>query len=203
MVKYVSMLVAAVVALSLGGCAHPYVSKAHAFRKELEAKDYDAASKMMAANPRIWYEKREGEGSAWTFGGGRWKVWDKEFNGTSVHEEWVPANRSVSSIAIETNDYFRMLERDPAPWLHTYFFNDEGLIEGQMISGVPEERDPGAGFRNEGRGDEFDAWYRKTYPKEYDYIRPNGKIDPTSDRALMTRSRLQEWREAVGLDNNR
>lgn len=186
--------------VALAGCVHPFVRTAREFRAALDADDFAAARAMMTDNPRTWYDGREGEGFAWVLGTpGRWHEWDTEFNGVSERGAWVAGERSVSAVAVETNDYFELIGRDPSPWLHTYFIDDDGLIEGQMISPVPAERDPTRGERNPGRGDEFDAWYRESYPEEYEHVRPDGRLDPTGDRAAITRKRLVEWREAVGL----
>ena len=50
-----------------------------------------------------------------------------------------------------------------------------------------------------GREEEFQAWARAHEPDEYAYLRPNGRIDPSGDRAPRTRALLLRWREAIGL----
>lgn len=178
------------------GCAHPMIRTAEAFRAAVKAGDYDMARVYMSADPRTWYGEREGEGNAWTLGAGRWKTWDTEFSGRSELGPWQIGEQRIFAVAVEDNDYYRLINRDPSPWLLTYFFDDEGRIEGRMVSSVPDELRPPSP-ENADLGEAFDTWLRQKYPQEYEYLRPGGEIDPTGDRAARTRAKLEEWRAAT------
>jgi hypothetical protein len=104
---------------------------------------------------------------------------------------------TVWAIASESNDYYRLTERKDTPTYRiTYYFDDEGLIEGYLISDAhPEKPSP----PKQSREEEFEKWAAETYPDEWHYLRPEGKLDPSEDRAERTRALLVEWRAAVGL----
>jgi hypothetical protein len=191
-------LVIAVLVLAAAGCTSPMVRTVESFRAAVEAGDYDAARAWLTEDPRTWYGAREGPGEPWTLGDGRWKAWDDEFNGESEVGPWQVGERRVYAVAVEINDYYRAIERDPSPWLLTYFFDDGGRIEGRMVSSVPAHLGSGREPRPD-RGGAFDRWLRETHPGEHAYLRPDGRIDPTGDRAARTRAMLEAWRREVGL----
>lgn len=173
------------------------VATVEAFRAARDAGDNDLARSFLSDDPRVWYEKHEGPGDPLKLGAGRYAVWDKHFNGRSELGSWTVDGNSVWAVAEETNDYFRLLEReDISRYRITYFFDGEGRIEGYLISAA--EPDTPSPPRND-RFEEFEAWARANHPEEWDYLRPGGKLDPTGDRAPRTRLLLEAWRREVGL----
>ena len=163
-------------------------------RAALDREDYETAKTFLTENPRVWYDGREGEGFPWTLDGGRWKGWDGHFNGVSTlqgplqaqgHEVWADFH--------EINDYFRLTGRSGGYFRKTWFFDEEGKIEGYMISRVPGAPEP-----TKGRFEEFEAWAKENDPDELAYLLPGGRIDPTGDRPQRFRAILERWREATG-----
>lgn len=164
------------------------------FRDALAEDDLESARRWLAEDPRVWWGTRTGEGSPWILGQGRWKAWDEHFRGEGRALGWTARGDTVTSVIVETNDYYRLTERGPERHRRTYFLDDRGRITGTMISSIEEEGDG-----RDGRADEFDAWLRERYPEEYVDLRPGGEIDPTGTRAARTRAFLEEWRREVGL----
>ncbi len=189
--------VAVVTLLMIAGCQQPKVDTVEAFRGARKSGDLDTARTYLTADPHVWYEQREGPGKPWKLGAGRWKTWDDHFNSTGDLGPWHVEGRTVWAVATEVNDYFRLTERtDVSRYRISYFFNDAGLIEGYMISAAdPDNSDP----PSDSRADEFAAWAEANHPREWSYLRPGGKLDPTGDRAARTRALLEIWREEVGL----
>jgi hypothetical protein len=188
---------AVVTLLLMAGCRQSQVASVEAFRATREAGNLDTARSYLTRDPRVWYGQREGPGSPWTLGAGRWKPWDDHFKGHSDLGRWQVDGRTVWAVATETNDYFRLTERtDISRYRITYFLDDAGLIEGYMISDADPDK---PGPPSDSRADEFVAWAEANHPDEWAYLRPGGKLDPTGDRAPRTRALLLQWRETVGL----
>jgi hypothetical protein len=170
------------------------VARAKEFRSLLERRDYDAARRLMAPDPREWWEKRDGEGRPWTIGpgaGGPWAAWDDQFRSTKEVLRWEPADRSATTVIRETNDYFRLLERGFVTSELTYFFDEAGRIEGLLIRA--------AGERPPGRTDEFLAWAKAHEAAELQTLMPGGEIDPSADHPERFRRLLVRWRKEAGL----
>ena len=187
----------ALVLFTLGACRSTppesdSIARAERFRALKTAGDYEAARRMMAADPRRWWEVREGEGSPWTIGErGRWADWDEHMRSQSEELEWAAEPGAVTLLVSEINDYYRLLERGPQQVRYTYFFDEAGVLEGFMIAA--------AGERDPGRADEYLEWAAEHETEELSYLRPGGKIDPTGDRAERTRAQINRWRASVGL----
>jgi hypothetical protein len=168
------------------------IARVQAFRALRQAGDYDAARLLMSDDPRRWWGEREGAGSPWTLGTrGRWADWDDHMQSTSEVLEWTAGDHSATLLAAESNDYYRLLERGPQKVSYTYYLDAAGLLTGYLIA-APGPRDPG-------RTDDYLAWAAANEPEELAYLRPNGEIDPTGDRAPRTRAQLTRWRTAEGL----
>jgi hypothetical protein len=167
-----------------------------AFRELRDEGRLEDAAGFIAADPRKWYDQKEGEGRPWTLSGpGRWQAWDDHFRGTTEQvSEWREETDSVHADFFEINDYYRLTERGGGYWRGTYIFDGTGQIAGFMISGVPEQEAPS------GRREEFQVWARSHYPDEAEYLMPKGSLDPTGDRAPRMRSLLNQWRTAIELD---
>ena len=176
---------------------HPHVATIEAFRAARRAGDLETARQHLGDDPRVWYDAREGAGSPWKLGEGRWKTWDDHFNGSSDMGPWHVEGSRVWAVVEEMNDYFRLIERRDMPrYRITYFIEDDGRLGGYMIS--PADPDaPNSPMVS--RFDEFEAWARVNEPTEWAYLRPGGRLDPTEDRARRTRALANRWRSSVGL----
>jgi len=179
------------------GCASTQVASVQSFRAARAAGDLDLARTYLTEDPRVWYEKRDGEGLHWTLGAGRYKVWDEHFNSVSDLGPWHVQGLTVWAVTTETNDYYRLIERrGVSRYRVSYFFNDHGRIEGYMISdAAPDHPTPPA----PSRADEFAAWAKQDHAQEWEYLRPGDRLDPTGDRAQRTRAQANLWRIEVGL----
>ena len=182
------------------GCSgtDPMIENVEAFRSAREAGNYAVAQSYLSSDPRVWYEKREGEGFPVKMGAGRYKAWDDHFRSEGDIAPWTAEGRTVWAIATEMNDYYRLIEReDESRYRITYFFDDAGTIEGYMISD-PYAGEPSA--PSVSRIDEIEAWALANDPDEWEYLRPGGSLDPTGDRAPRTRVLINKWRQEVGLE---
>ena len=193
-----SRLLLALLALLATACRttrDPGVAIVESFREARDAGDLDAARSYMSADPRRWWDEKEGEGSPWTLGtGGPWSAWDDHFNGVTERvTDWQVEDDAVHADFFETNDYFRLTERGGGYWRGTYFLGADGKIVGFMISGVRGRES------TEGRGDEFREWAFANHPDEAEYLMPEGSLDPTGDRPPRMRRLLEAWRGAIGL----
>jgi len=169
------------------------IATVEAFLAARAEGDLEKARAYMSADPRVWYDSKQGDGSPWNLAGGRWSVWDEHFRGSSEHEGWHVEGDAVWADFLEHNDYFRLTERGPGWYRATYFFDGEGLLAGLLIGAAPGREKP------QGRRAEFEAWAREHRPDEAEYLMPGGAIDPTGDRAPRMRALLEEWRASVGL----
>jgi len=209
-----AVVVPVLLVVSMIGCAANDRSRANnpdpialveSFRAASDRGDLDAARAYLADDPRVWYEKREGEGLAWTLGAGRWKAWDEHFESVSTPGPWHAEGDTVWRINEEWNEYYDLIERTDRPrYRLTYFLEEDAggrrRIKGYMISAAdPDAPPPDPGVRRD-RADEIEAWAEANEPDEWAYLRPGGKIDPTGDRAARTRALINRWRGSVGLD---
>ncbi len=190
---------------TLSACGSSRIETVERFRAAREAGDLDAARARLAQDPRVWYDKKEGDGRAWTLGAGRYKAWDEHFNSVSTPGPWHTEGDTVWRINEEWNEYYDLIERtDRSRYRITYYLEDAPgggrIIKGYMISAADPDappRDPGA---RRDRLDEIEAWATANDPDEWAYLRPGGKLDPTGDRPQRTRALFNQWRESVGLD---
>jgi hypothetical protein len=167
------------------------VRRARAFWEAREAGELDRARSLQTADPRTWWDVREGPGEPWTLGAGRWKPWDDHFRGTSTPGPWSVEGDAATSLVDEINDDYRLTERGSQPYRLTYFFDADGRISGELVASVSSS--------SAGKEKDFQTWAQANEPDEYAYLRPGGRIDPSGDRAPRTRALLLRWREAVGL----
>jgi len=202
--RHVCFIAAAGALLSMNGaCAHSPIRTVDSFRAARASGDLDAAAEYLGGNPRVWYESKEGEGSPWRLGAGRYKDWDEHFRSESNPGPWrqepMPdGGFKVWRVVEEWNEYYALIEREDTPrYRITYFLGRDRSIEGYMISAAsPDE--PRA--ESVSRFDDVRAWCEANDPDEWAHIRPGGKLDPTGDRAERTRSLFNRWRESVGLE---
>ncbi|UCE02003.1 MAG: hypothetical protein JSW67_12165 [Candidatus Latescibacterota bacterium] len=96
---------------------------------------------------------------------------------------------------LELNDWYRLVDRTPVPYLIYYFVDGENRVAGKLIQTIEGvERPPD-------RLPEFEAWAQKKYPGLLDELMPGGNIDPALEKAQLWKEKLLEWREEVGLPN--
>ena len=181
----------------LAGCADQRISTVESFHAARKAGDLDLARSYLSADPRVWYDSKEGEGSVWKLGGGRYKQWDTHFRGKSELGPWHVESGTLWAVAEEMNDYFRLIERQDMPrYRITYFFDDQDRISGYMISAADPDA-PSSPMVS--RYEEFETWAFANDPEEWEYLRPGGSLDPTGDRAERTRVLANRWRASVNL----
>lgn len=150
---------------------------------------------MMGPDPRRWWEKPEGDGQPWRIGddgNDSWADWDDHFRSRGEIVAWTEDDASATALVRETNDYFRLLERGWVSNVITYYFNEDGLIDGLSIDAT--------GDRTQGRTEEFLAWAKTHDLAELEYLMPGGEIDPTGDHPVRFRNLLNRWRRSAGLD---
>lgn len=190
-------LIAIIVLACVSGCRSSSVQTVEAFRTARSEGDLDLARTYMAEDARVWYGSRDGAGEPWRLAAGRYKTWDEHFRGVSDYGPWNVEDDCVWAIVEESNDYYRLTERQDTPrYRMTYFIDDDGLLEGCMVSaaypGLPA-------FPEVSRFDELEAWALEHEPEEWAYLHPGGELDPTGDRAERTRALANRWRRSVGL----
>ncbi|MCI0329946.1 MAG: DUF5050 domain-containing protein [candidate division Zixibacteria bacterium] len=145
----------------------------------------------LADTCRIWFEKKEGPGRPWKMDG-PWAHWDEFFHSKQTYRDWKSEGNAVSAIIDETNDYYRLLDWEPAPVLLTWWLDGNDKIAGYLVKGLEE-----GPAKN--RMEEFKEWAQKNHPEELAYLLPEGKINPDGDRPERWRKILVEWRKAAGL----
>lgn len=167
------------------------------YRQAKKSGDFDLARSLLSEKPRVWYEKREGDGIPIVLGNEKYGEWDRHFRSKGEIGVWTVEENSVWAIATEDNDYFRLIERETvSQYRITYFFDSSGKIEGYMISAAYPDRPNSPSIS---RFDEVEAWALANHAEEWEYLRPGGKLDPTGDRAQRTRKLINLWRLEVGL----
>ena len=112
----------------------------------------------------------------------------------SRNESYSVEGNALTFIVRELNDYMKLLDREPARYTITYFFDDEQRIEGTLIAGLPD--DDGAEVRPD-RLDEFLAWAEADHAQEMKILMPEGRIVPSRDNARRFRELLNEWRASM------
>ena len=173
---------------------HPLYAKLLGYREARKAKDTQRIASYLAEESRIWFDKKEGPGELRKpSGDGPWTEWDREMKSTSKTHEYEVIGNELVIVVSETNDYFKLLDRKPKPYLTTYWFDADERIEGMLVSSMPKEAN------NNGRFEEFKAWADEHYPGVLDELEPDGRIIPSKVNAIRWRKLLIEWREAAGL----
>lgn len=170
---------------------HPLFQKVKAYRHANTAHDTAQARALLAEGAARWYEKREGPGAPIKPADkGPWSDWDEYFKGRSYIESHAVDSNRVTIRLMEINDYYRLIERGPAPVNITYFFNAHEKITGILVFSAGETAD---------RFEEFKKWAEKNRSEDLKYLMPEGAIVPTRDRAQKWREVLNEWRRSAGL----
>ena len=170
---------------------HPLIKKVNAYRTASAEHDTARAQAMLAKGAARWYEKKEGPGMPIKLGGkDPWSDWDEYFKGSSEVESYKVDRNQVTIRLVEINDFYRLIERGPAPVNLTYYFDADEKITGILVFSAGKQAD---------RLGEFKKWAQKNRPQDLKYLLPEGKIVPTLDRAKKWREVLNEWRSSAGL----
>lgn len=171
---------------------HFLVKKVNAYRQANADHDTARVQALLAKGAARWYEKKEGAGMPIKPAGkGPWSDWDEYFKGSSQVESYRVDSNQVTIRLMEINDFYRLIERGPAPVNLTYYFDADEKITGILVFS--------AGKKTADRFDEFKKWAEKNRPDDLKYLMPEGEIIPTLDRAKRWRVVLNEWRGSVGL----
>lgn len=171
---------------------HPLFQKIKTYRQANAEHDTTQARALLAQGAARWYEKKEGPGMLIKPAGkGPWSDWDEYFKGKSQIESYVVDSNRVTIRLMEINDYYRLIERGPAPVNLTYYFDADEKISGILVFS--------AGEKKVDRFEEFKKWAEKNRADDLKYLMPKGEIIPTRDRAQKWREVLNEWRRSVGL----
>jgi hypothetical protein len=178
---------------SLISCASSErIGSVQAYRDAHARGDLSAEAALVAPGARTWYESKSGDGEPLTVGkSGRYAHWDEFFRSRSVLTGWSVNGDTVSAVVHETNDFYRLLDWEPAPYRMTWWLDGKGRIAGVLIQSTPE--------KPKNRMPEFREWASAHHPDELSYLMPGGHLDPTGDRAERWKAILTEWRTDAGL----
>jgi hypothetical protein len=167
----------------------PLVATVTKYREAKKRDDLATQRSLLAPGARMWFEKKEGEGSKLgeEGGGDPWKDWDDFFRSESKVEETVVDGRSVRLTMSETNDWYRLVERPPSRYYMTYDLDAQGRIASVLVHGIPGEK-------SKDRLPEFKEWAKANRPGLLEKLMPDGKLDPALDKAKLWKASLLEWR---------
>lgn len=173
---------------------HPLIEKVKAYQEARNRGNEAAVRDFFSEDSRIWFEKKEGPGRIRNRdGGGPWADWDKFFKSQSTYQDYSVEGSAVTVLALETNDFYRLIDRPTIPVRLTYYFNTEGRAEGMLVASAKRDDDP------KDRFDEFKEWAGRKRPHELKHLMPDGEIVPDLERAKLWRKLLSEWRADAGL----
>lgn len=173
---------------------HRWIRLAREYRRAVTEGDTARVAALQAPNARVWFDEKSGPGRPLSAKGkGPWADWDAFFRARSRQSDYVVEGNAVRFTNLETNDWFRLVERVSLPYHILYFFDDEDRIAGKLVRAIEgQERPPD-------RQDEFEAWAAKKHPGLLATLMPDGRIDPRLENARLWKKHLQEWRADVGL----
>lgn len=172
---------------------HAWVRLVHEYRAAVKAHDVDAVRRLQTPDARVWFDERKGEGRPLSAGGkGPWAEWDRYFRARSTASDPIVVSEGVRITNLETNDWYRLVDRTPVPYYIFYFVKD-GRISGKLIQSMEgAERPPD-------RLSDFEAWAEREYPGLLEELMPGGNIDPRLEKAKLWKQKLLEWRRDAGL----
>ena len=124
------------------GCTHPLQRNLEAYREAKKRGDHATVAKYLAPDARIWFHKKEGPGRPLRPKGSPYKDWDKHFNSTSTRRDLQVIGRTVTYISQESNDFYRLIDGQIGPALTTYYFDQDGKINGMLYEPIPQESPP-------------------------------------------------------------
>lgn len=191
-------LIPLLVSLALGagefGPTHPHVDAVHRFRAAMNAGDHAAATALLAADSRIWFGEKIGEGQRRSIdGGGPWAAWDEVFRSRSAVRDVKVDGSMVRTRVEEMNDWYRLIERAPSVYFVSYWFDEDGRIAETLIHADPDAPE------GEDRLADFRAWADAKHPGAVEALMPQGEIVPSRANAERWTELLLEWRASSGL----
>lgn len=174
---------------------HPLYAKLLGYRAAKKTHDAELISKYMAKESRIWFDDKTGPGTLRKpTGEGPWAGWDREMKSTGKILEYEVIDNKLVTVVTETNDYFKLLDREAKPYLLTYWFDENKKIEGMLVSKMPETKEKSNKY------EEFKAWVDVNHPGAIAKLQTDeGNIIPSKENAIRWRKLLIEWRKATGL----
>lgn len=171
------------------------VEVVQAYRAAVEAGDSTTARALLAPGARAWFEQVEGEGEPLDPFAGRWSAWDDHFRSEQELERpWAATGDTAHTVVLETNNFYRLLDRPGTRYRLGYWVGEDGRIVGRLIDGLVG---PAGEHVDMGRMEEFLAWAQENAMGELVAVMPQGRIDPTQPRRFD--ELLRRWREAAGL----
>src|SRR5207237_2301918 len=107
---------------------------------------------------------------------------------------------SVEFRLVETNDWYRLLERPPSATRLVYWFDAQDRIAGTLVQGVPA---PPTVPPRPGRMAEFKAWEAARDSSTLAWLLPGGRLMPDLAHARRWKAELTAWPRAAGLPAGR
>ena len=175
------------------------IAKVQELMAARKAGDEAAASALMAADPRIWFDKRSGPGEPWGLVT-KWTHWDDYFHSRNDYSGFREAGDVVTADGTEINDFYRLIERPPQKFRATWWIDASGKVSGFLY----EPR--GSTAAVEDRFDQFKEWARKDeaggagVPDARRPDRPHGR--PAGTLPRHSRRMAQGGRPAAGRDSD-
>ena len=162
-----------------------------------EAGDARRAKTVLAADSRVWFEAHAGAGERRDPGGkDAFADWDRYFHAQKQVSFVSAAADSVEFDLVETNDFYKLLDRPPSHARLVYWFDAADRITGTLVQSIPPP--PGAA-PPANRMPEFEAWERARDAKLLSWLLPNGRLDSDLAHARRWKRELVAWRRAAGL----
>jgi hypothetical protein len=171
-------------------CNSDKKSNAEIVKEFLDAREKkDSARYMSLVSPdmRVWYEEKKGEGNKWN-PNSAWAKWDDYFKPVKTYGEFKEDSNAVFVVVTETNNFFKLIDRKPAPVLLTWWLNKEQKIEGYLVKSMTDST-------HTDRLQKFAEWAKKNNPVELEYLMPDGSINPEGDRPQRWEKILNEWKK--------
>lgn len=157
-----------------------------------DRKDRDAQSEFYAKESRIWFGEKKGEGRLRSSGKGPWSDWDDFFNSETAYLSFGVDGRTVAVVMLESNDFYKLIDRPASKIRVTYEFDPDGFVTGTVVQAIRDEPIVD-------RLDEFRAWAAAKHPERLAYLMPDDEISPELEKAKVWKQLLLEWRGDVGL----
>jgi hypothetical protein len=160
-----------------------------------EQGDMRRAAAFYAPDSRVWFEARTGAGEPRGANGkDAFADWDRYFRARKDVRFVAAFGDSVEFRLVETNDFYRLLDRPPSEARLVYWFDADDRITGTLVQSVAGDAPSGPH-----RMAEFKLWAARHEPAELAYLLPGGKLVPDLARAKRWKTALRAWRRAAGL----
>ena len=172
----------------------PRAQRVVALRAASDRGDSAAVAAAFAPGSRTWFETRVGPGEPRDASGhDAWADWDRYFRAVKSIRFVAAAGDSAVFRLVESNDWYRLIDRAPSEAELTYWFDDGDRITGTLVRGLPQDSTA------HGRLAQFKAWEAGHDPNTLAYLLPQGHLVPDLARAKRWKQALTGWRRAAGL----